>query len=130
MFRTGRLSIRGKGLPAMPRHQLSFEGEEFQQRRSTPEMLLSVPIIIDLSSISIKMMQSLIAGKNFLPGKFRVAILVADLAVTVGVQLYMSHKKSQGDFRSLPLGSLVNRISGRKVLKWRHFSGRQPPEED
>ena len=128
MFRTARPVLRARGLPPAPRHQMSFEGEEFQPKRGTPEVLLSVPIIVDLSSISIKMMQSLLAGKNFLPGRVRVAILVADMAVTAGLHLWMARRKSEIDYTSLPLGSRIRKLRGRNVLRWADVSGRQPPE--
>lgn len=128
MFRTARPVIRARGLPPAPRHQMSFDGEEFQPKRSSPEVLLSVPIIVDLSSISIKMMHSLLAGKNFLPGKIRIAILVVDMAVTAGMHLWMARRKSETDYTSLPLGSRIRKLKGRNVLRWAEISGRQPPE--
>jgi hypothetical protein len=89
--------------------------------------MLSMPVIIDLSTISVQLLRSLFGGTKYLPTQYRIAFLVADLVITAGLQLWIQNRREDVDHGCLPLGSRVRRIGGRDVLKWDQFFDRQPP---
>ena len=101
-----------------------------EERRSPAGLMLSMPVIIDLSTISVQLLRGLFGGTKYLPTQYRIAFLLADLAITAGLQLWMQSRREEVDHGCLPLGSRVPRIHGRTVLKWNQFFDRQPPDTE
>lgn len=90
-------------------------------------VMMSMPIIIDVSSLSFQVFRGLMTGTRYLPSQWRIAFLLLDIAATCATQLWIQSRKEEVDYDSLPLGARVRRISGRSVLKIKELRSKQPP---
>ena len=90
----------------------------FKQNTDSPSIVLSLPLVIDVSSLSLRLFRSALSrGKFALPPAARFSILVLDIMVTAGVHLYL--KRDKPERHPLPMGSGVDHaIEGTRVRKW------------
>ena len=84
----------------------------------SPSIVLSLPLVIDVSSLSLRLFRSALSrGKFALPPAARFSILVLDILVTAGIHYYI--KRDKPERKPLPMGSGVDHsIEGTRVRKW------------
>ena len=105
-------------------------GAPEDSRNSAAGLMLSMPVIIDFSTLSVQLLRGMLSNTKYLPTQYRVAFFTADVLATYALQVWIQHRKSKTDFSSLPMGARVSRIAGRPVRRWKSFWSRQPLETE